>query len=212
MICISIGETSIQKCLQELDGINFAEIRMDMINPSMDDVKAIFSTHNNLIATCRPGTLDEKTRKKILISSIEYGAAFVDIEVESNDEYKKDIINKAKYYGCKVIMSFHNEEKTPNKIELEHIITCCFKSGADIAKIACKVCSNKDNARLLGLLDSDYPLIVIGMGDRGKITRIFAPMLGSLFTFASIKHGGKTGNGQLDAYTIQKLTQELKNV
>jgi 3-dehydroquinate dehydratase len=57
--------------------------------------------------------------------------------------------------------------------------------------------SDADCARLTALF-ARHPgrsLVVIGMGDHGKKTRVLFPALGSLFTFAALGRG--TAPGQL---------------
>lgn len=213
MICISIAEQTVSKCINALKGVNFAEIRLERIKerPLEEGIMKIFSGRAKLIATCRPNGLSENERKSALLQAIDAGAAYVDVEVEAPDRYKKEIVQKAKSRNCQVIISYHNHGKTPKKAELEQILNWCFESGADIAKIACKVNSNADNARLLSLLDSDKKIILIGMGEKGKITRIVAPLLGSQFTFASASAGKETAEGQIDAEKLEKLIGELKN-
>ncbi len=89
------------------------------------------------------------------------------------------------------------------------IVALCFESGGDIAKIACKVNSERDNARLLGLLDSGRDVIVIGMGEKGRITRIVAPLLGSPFTYAAPARGRETADGQPDRETMERYLRML---
>lgn len=212
MICVSIAEVTFEKCLYALKGVDFAEIRIDKMAVEVEDVKKIFNKHPKLIATCRPGRVDDKKRKELLLVAIEAGAAFVDVEVESDDEYKNTIIEKARSAGCRIIVSYHNFEKTPQRVELEHILNWCFDSGADIAKIACRVNSEKDNARLLGLLNETRSLVVAGIGDKGKISRVVAPLLGSPFTYASLIAGKETAEGQIDKETLKRIFQTLKDV
>jgi 3-dehydroquinate dehydratase-1 len=197
--------------LRELD---FAEIRMDKMDLTTEDIRKIFSQPLTLIATCRPGSLDEDTRKRFLITSIEAGATYVDIEVESDSKYKKEIVERARAKGCKVIISFHDYEKTPEAKELRYIAALCLSEGGDIAKIACKVNSERDNARLLGLLDIEgfeKRLLVLGMGEKGKIARIVAPLLGSPFTFASYIKGKETAEGQIEKDRLEKIMRLLKD-
>ena len=94
---------------------------------------------------------------------------------------------------------------------LLEIINRCFNSGADIAKIVCKVNSSKDNARLLGLLDSEKKLAVIGMGEKGKITRCLSPLLRGVFTFASISKGKETAQGQIAFSEMNEIQKVFKN-
>lgn len=211
MVCVSLAEKNTNNCLKAMRGLEFAEIRLDKMKVTDMDVETLFSQKLKLIATCRPGSYDEETRKRLLEKAIDAGAAYVDIEVEASDEFKDGILSKARAKGCKVIISYHNFERTPKKAELEHIVDWCFESGADIAKIACKVNSEQDNARLLGLLDSEKALVIVGMGKKGRITRIIAPLLGSAFTFASLSKGNETAEGQIDIARLRKKIKVLKD-
>ncbi len=211
MICISLGELSVQECLQALKRIDFAEVRIDKMALGADDIKTVFRQHPRLIATCRPGAMPEAKRISLLIEAIRAGAAYVDIELESSDITKQEIIPTAQSKGCRVVISYHNETKTPERAELEHIVDWCFESDADIAKIACRIRSEKENARLLGLLNEPRPLVVVGLGILGKISRIAAPFLGSPFTYASLKPGKETADGQIDKETLEKFYQSLEN-
>lgn len=213
MICVSIAERSAGECLKALAGLTFAEIRMDKIQLlAIKDVHDIFSVGMDLIATCRPGAFSEDERKRFLIAAIEAGASYVDIEADSDGSFKREVIERAQSRSCRVIVSFHDHEKTPEREELLGIVSLCFDSGGDIAKIACKVNSERDNARLLGLLDSGRDIIVIGMGEKGRITRIVAPLLGSPFTYAAPVRGRETAGGQLDRETMERYLRMLSGI
>lgn len=210
-ICISIGGRTAGECLKALKGQEFAEIRLDMLERATgQDVKRLFAGKLKLIATCRPGKLADGWRKELLLEAIDTGAAYVDVEVEAGDGYKKEIVAAAKAKGCAAIVSFHDHDKTPGEGELKQIVDWCFESGADIAKIACKVNTDGDNARLLGLLDDRREIIVVGMGTKGRITRIAAPLLGSPFTFASAAAGKETAEGQIDGRTLDAILRTLE--
>jgi len=47
--------------------------------------------------------------------------------------------------------------------------------------------------------------VVIGMGEKGRITRVMAPFLGAEFTFASPESGGETAPGQLSVNQLNEL-------
>ncbi|MDO8553774.1 MAG: type I 3-dehydroquinate dehydratase [Candidatus Micrarchaeota archaeon] len=211
LICVSIKENTTENVIRSLKGLELAEVRLDALKELKEgDMEKIFSQSMKLIATYRPDGKSDEFRKNILIKAIDSGAAYVDIEVESKDEYENEIVKKAKQKNCKVIVSYHNYEKTPPRGELEQIIQWCFESGADIAKIACKINSDRDNARLFGLLDSEKKIIIIGIGEKGKITRIVAPILGSQFTFSSLAVGKETADGQIEINTMKKAIAELR--
>jgi len=179
MICVSISEEIDLNILISKMNNHMAEVRMDRMDLSLMDVSRIFSMPLPLIATYRPKGNDNEMRKRYLLTAIEAGAKYVDIEFESDDMYKREIISVAKSKHCQVIISFHDYENTPSEEALKEIVSICFKAGADIAKIACKVNSPIDNGKLLGLLcinDFYGRVVVAGMGKKGNIT-VLLPML-----------------------------------
>jgi 3-dehydroquinate dehydratase type I len=209
VICVSLAEESVTDCLEALKYFECAEIRIDKIRLTLADIPVLFSLPKTLIATCRPGSYDDAYRKEMLLKAIESGAAFVDVELESGTAYREEITAKAKSSGCGVIVSFHDHAKTPARHELKGIVDSCFEAGADIAKIACMAHSERDNARLLGLLDDSRKVVVLGMGHKGRMTRIVAPLLGSPFTFASLSKGKETAAGQIDGETLAEQLRML---
>ena len=183
---------------------------MDKMQLTPNDVPGLFSRARTLIATCRPGGQSDEERKRLLMRAIASGAAFVDVEIESETVYREEIVAKARSHGCRVIVSHHNFERTPERPALEACVSACFDAGADIAKIACMVRSSGENARLLSLLDTDRKIVVVGMGERGRITRVLAPLLGSPFTYASFAEGKETADGQIDRETLQELLRMVQ--
>lgn len=211
MICLSVGETTAKSCLKSLKGVRFAEVRLDKLEEDpLEAVPAIFGSAAKLIATCRPSRLSERARAEVLLAAIRAGAAFVDVEVESLSGIGKAVVREAHRQRCPVIVSFHDEAGTPERSKLSRIIRRAFSGGADIAKIACRVRSPRDNARLLGLLDSDRPLVIIGMGPQGRACRLFAPFLGSPFTFASASSGRETAPGQIPIRELQRAVLAIQ--
>lgn len=204
-ICVSISEQTAESCMKALRGLKLAEIRLDKMKLDDEDIRMVFSTQVRLVATCRPGKIEDKLRLRLLISAINQGASFVDIELEADDSYRGELLKAARKKGCKVIVSYHNNDRTPSREELLKIVDSCFRSGGDIAKIACKANSASDNARLLGLLDENKDLVVVGMGKKGSVTRVMSTLLGSPFTYASLSLGKETASGQISAAKLKRL-------
>ena len=212
MICVSLAEMSLLECRDALKTIDFAEIRMDTMDLSVKDITSLFSSHPRLIATCRPGRFGRHERLEKLLTADGAGASDVDIELEADQEYRSKIISLARAKGSIVIISHHDFEQTPPRNILEAVVDSCFKAEADIAKIACKALSSRDSARLLGLLDDPRAIIVIGMGEEGRITRLAALLAGSPFTYASPAAGREAAPGQLDKEQLEDILRYLKNV
>ena len=197
-ICVSIAEKSVPP------DVDFAEIRLDMMDVTVEDVADIFAAPIPLIATCRPEKYDDDTRKELLITAIRHGAKFVDIEVDAEEQYRNDIIAAAKKYGTTVIISFHDEEKTPTQKTLEDIVSQCFECGADIANVACNISSRDDSEILLSLMKDDKKIISVAMGEQALSSRAEALRRGSLFTYAALAPGKETAPGQPDIKTLQR--------
>ncbi len=212
MICSALANMSFSDCLDAVKILDFAEIRFDLLDLSKEEITALFSANNNLIATCRLGKYDNSERKTLLLHAIDSGAAYVDIEVETGEAFKHDVVTAAREQHCQIIMSYHDFDRTPTQAELEHIVKWCSECKPDIIKIACMVRSARDNARLLGLLDTNRQMLVLGMGQQGKITRVVSPLLGSMWTFASYATGSETAPGQLFKDDLAQRIKEIQQL
>jgi 3-dehydroquinate dehydratase-1 len=213
MICVSLGGCAVDTCLDLLRSLDFAEIRLDMMDVSVSAVERIFSVSTPLIATCRPGRYDEETRKELLMAAIDAGARYVDLELESDRDYRQELLEYGHARKCEVIVSFHDYERTPQREQLTVLADSVFSAGADIGKIAAMAQTPSDSARLLGLLGmAEYAgrLVVVGMGEEGKITRIAAPFLGSPFAFASSSEEAKTACGQVPEEKLRRIMELIR--
>jgi 3-dehydroquinate dehydratase-1 len=212
MICVSLAELSPEECRALLKTLDFAEIRMDTMAMDGEDIRKLFSSHPRLIATFRPGKASMVERREKLIGAVTAGAAYVDIELDADQDFRSEIISEARSRGCRVILSHHDFEGTPQRDGLEAIVESCFAAGADIAKIACMAHAPRDSARLLGLLDDPRPIVVIGMGEHGRMTRPASLLAGSPFTYASPVGGKTTAPGQWDIKQLKSLLRRMTNV
>jgi len=203
-ICLSIARKGADACLEALAEADLAEIRLDLCGLDDEGIKRVFSYGKELIATFRDGSHPDEERKAALILAIGSGASMVDVELEAEPGYREEIAAAARRKGCRIIISHHDHERTPSREDLEGIVDMCIEAGADIVKIACKAQGPRDCARLLGLLETGRPMVVIGMGQAGRITRIAAPLLGAAFTFASFP-GEATAPGQMDAEETARI-------
>lgn len=209
MICVSLLKKTVDEVVEALSRLPLAEVRLEQLELTQKDVERIFHCNTKIVATNRPNGQSEQQRAQVLAWAIEAGAAYIDLEIESNTSFKTPLIEQAKAADCKVIISYHNYDSTPDAEELRRILDTCFWHGADIAKIACLVSSTAEAARIMGLGDMDRPVIPLGMGEAGKITRVAAPFVGAPFTFASM-NGEVTAPGQIDMDVLEKMYTQLK--
>lgn len=212
MICIALAEKTIDTCLEIVKQVELAEIRLDMVNYSLEDVKRLFSSGSKLVATCRPGKYTEDIQLMYLKAAVESGAAYLDIEYEAAESYKNELIKHARSHSCDVIISYHNYESTPGIIKLQKIVEDIYAMGADVAKVATMVNQTEDVAKILSLYSNGNRLVAVGMGERGKITRLLAPILGAEFTFATLEGGKETAPGQLTRDKLLEVLEMLKKL
>lgn len=210
MICVSYADldfTGLVKMLNEQKP-EIAELRLDLLNLSNDELKKILALDFRFISTCKDKNYFEK-----LSNAIEYGTDYVDIDIEMDEAHLDGLMKQLKAAKlCKLITSYHNYDKTPVIAELERVIEWCLEKKPDVIKIACMVKDLKDNARLLGLLDTTNKMIVIGMGEQGRVTRVLATKLGAFCTYVSAVKNKETALGQLSFEEIKKIMEAMSIV
>ncbi len=212
MLCVSLAHSvAFEECRAVAERSEMVELRLDSLALSPAEVKIICGL-TKVIATCRAAGGDEDRQREALLTAIRAGAQYVDIEREADESQISEIREAARLSGAKLVVSFHDFLNTPPRETLASIVNDCFRRGADIAKIACRAHSAADSARLLGLLDQLRPLVVIGMGDAGKITRIVGPLLGSLWSYAAVSEGKESAEGQLTADECGELMKRLSAI
>jgi 3-dehydroquinate dehydratase I len=212
MICVAISDKNLQNCLETLQQVEMAEIRLDLTGFDDNAIKKVFATAIPLIATCRPDNVGKEEQYRQLKIAIESGAKYVDIELETNKKQRKRIIETAQKNKCDIIISYHNFESTPGIKELNKKVSACYMFGADLAKIAVQVNSHEDNARILSLYNTKRRIVAIGMGELGKMTRVLAPLLGAEFTFAAMDSGLATAPGQIPYSILKSAVDKLKKL
>jgi 3-dehydroquinate dehydratase type I len=211
MICIAISEKDPDLCLQILDKVELAEIRIDMTGYDVETVQKVFAHPTPTVATCRADVTGPEHQLELLRTAIQAGAKYVDIEIEAGKKQIDRIAEICRKNDCKLIVSYHNYELTPALNELKKIIEDCYALGADVAKIATQVNDTKDNACLLSLYSLDKPMVILGMGEKGMFTRIAAPFMGAEFSFAAMDDGRITAPGQISYSEMKALTDKIRD-
>jgi len=151
--------------------------------------------------------IDDNLRIKILSAVIPFSDA-VDIELASVILTKK-IIPVARHLKKTVICSYHNFRRTPSLAGLNQILSRSKKTGADITKIAAFASQKDELIRLVDftIRNRNKNIVTISLGRLGTISRIFNPLVGSLFTYGYI--GKKSvAPGQI---SIGKMAEYLRD-
>jgi len=199
-----IGLQELQKL--ESRGTDILEIRVDSLDIGdkalCDYIKQLRAvTTCGLIGTVRDNARTTNRRLEIFKCIIPLVDA-IDIEIDA--DINAQVISLAQ--GKTVIVSEHDYDVMPDDIDLKRIVDTAIKQGAHIVKIAAMANSRMDVVRLLEFTQScSENLVSIAMGDEGTISRITAPLFGSLFAYGFIEDA--VAPGQLPVW---KLIEELR--
>ncbi|MGC1404793.1 MAG: type I 3-dehydroquinate dehydratase, partial [Thermodesulfobacteriota bacterium] len=120
---------------------------------------------------------------------------------------------KEKIEACrgqtKLILSYHNFERTPSPKELRKKLDDGYAAGADMVKIVSHAQEMADNLKVLGLIPyaqrKQKEIIAFCMGEKGRMSRVMAPLLGSYWTYASLNKGEESAPGQMTVKELQQM-------
>ena len=147
----------------------------------------------------------EDERIKELISLIPLADA---VDIELCAKKRDSVVNMAKYSGKTVIISTHDFQSTPGNEVMEGVIRESLDAGADIAKLAVMPNSLQDVLRLLDVtLKANGPVCTIAMGEKGKHSRVIAPVYGSVMTYGYVDT--PMAPGQLKVDELKKILKML---
>lgn len=209
-LCVSIFADNYDYCIKVVKKYKLVELRLDKGLLSNTQLFDIISSGKEIISTCRSGFIKNEYRYEILQNAINFGTNYIDIEHNFPAKYKNKLFKTALESGTKIIHSYHNFEFTPDYNELVRIGNLLLKK-ADIIKIACKIKKRRDLQNIICLYKDIKPenLIAFGLGNVGKVSRLSSLLMGSPFTYVSIKKEMETSEGQYDYKEMKEILYKL---
>jgi 3-dehydroquinate dehydratase type I len=198
MICVSIGTENYEKQLEYASKFDFVEYRIDLCKPDMLQIQQVISNSNKIILSFRDNS-DLRCIDKFDFSSV----YMIDIDYNIIDSKIDEFIVLLK---SKLILSYHL-----NYFNYNEIIKLIENDRFTVPKIK-KIAVHIDNTEELDELYSIYAkfrnknLILIGMGDLAKESRIKCLEYGAPFTYASPEVGEETADGQ---YTYEEMIRVI---
>ena len=211
MYYVCLSAEGIENATRQLDDELCAELRVDLVKPTMDEMKKFLADHKDVrfIVTCRPGVFDEETSLQYLETAAKCGAAYIDVEIERGKEVAARLKKACEGTECRLIISYHNFDCTPGEYELLSIIDQSKEWGADKVKIACNVPTPEANAALMHLYNLREDIIAFGMGRIGKVSRLASLWCGAEFTYVAADWGNATAPGQLTISEMRRAVDAL---
>ncbi len=220
-ICIPIAEKTMKDAIKAVkEAGRFAdliELRMDYLRePGLAILlqgrqKPFIVTHRRKEEGGRYW-VNERRRVGLLEEAIDLDVDFVDIEIGTERPLLHELITHKK--GTQTILSFHDFQGTPSLRELKRICDRMTRWGADIVKIVTFAKSWEDNLLILSLIPyarkRGQEIVAFCMGEKGKMSRIFAPLMGAVWTYAALNKNRTSAPGQLTVQELKKIWEELR--
>ncbi|RMG04834.1 MAG: type I 3-dehydroquinate dehydratase, partial [Nitrospirae bacterium] len=179
-----------------LHAVDLIEVRVDLLSDRSDEnlvklLEELSQKGKPLIVTVRsveegsPVNLDDAERLK-LYEAASFHATVLDTEIHADIFHEVYVIARDK--NRLLIGSYHNFDITPPEDDLIRIVERGYSYGANIVKVATRINRPEDMRTLAGLCVrfSLNGIVVVGMGEGALPSRVFFPMIGSLFSFGSI--------------------------
>ncbi|MCK4401816.1 type I 3-dehydroquinate dehydratase [bacterium] len=188
-------------------GADILELRVDMLDPCYHTGEKVSSVIRQLkkevklpvILTIRSSNeggmarITDSRRLDIFREAISE-TDLVDIEI-SSDRINSKVIELAKTRNKKVILSYHNFEKTPALSYLKNQAEKALDMGCDILKIAAMANNIEDVRRLLNFCSvwKKTKISVMSMGYLSEISRLTGFLFGSCLIYGFIDKPAVSG-------------------
>ena len=221
--CLPIIESASQKVLKQIrdhkSQFDFFEIWLDYL--SKDSAKNLIEELNqdltkNYIYLFRRQNLEtpklDRSSQQELMHLISSRNSFIDLDIGTQtlelESFRKLSIK------THLITSFHDYHATPETNELKKIHHKMLEHSPAIVKFSCFCNTSIDAVNLLHfglwLKELNNKYIVLGMGEEGKVTRVFNTLWGNAFIFAPLELTQSSAPGQLTRFQLEKIFTELK--
>ncbi len=206
-LSLAMSAPDTRACLEVLRSyaglVGSAEVRVDQMQ-SCDLPLLIAESPLPLVITCRPvregGAFrgPEEERLALLRRAMELGCAYVDVEWDSVAE-----LGRPRGSATRLIVSRHWFDRTPPDLPA---LAEELRPLADVVKLVGTVRAPADLLPVLELLGGARgPVIAIGMGAQGALTRVAAPCFpAALLTYGAAQGIAATAPGQL---TIEAMRE-----
>ncbi len=216
--CLPVIKNAKKEVLKSLKikGYDFYEIWLDYIK-DLDDkfLVEINKIHSGrLIFLFRRRNLENiklpLEKRQHIINTLSTLKVYLDLDFLSQYE---ELEYLKKHPKIKLILSYHNYKETPKPDYLWSLVSKMKKYNPYILKIATFCQKETDGLSLLNfqikLKNEKLRYIVLGMGKKGLITKIFGAIWGNEFNFTPLDLKDKSAEGQLTKKQMENILREV---
>jgi 3-dehydroquinate dehydratase type I len=223
VICIPIAAAETVQAIEKMERAaplaDLVELRIDRM-PNAEMKRLLAARRIPVIVTNRSrqegggfaGT--EEERVALLTEAVRLGADYVDIEAATDPALKAKLITALAGGATRLIISWHDFSGTPPTKFLEGKLAACMADSPAIVKIVTHAGAAADCLRLLELIPEalrrGQAIAAFCMGEKGKISRIMAPLLGSAISYASLEPEEASAPGQLTIHELREINRIME--
>jgi 3-dehydroquinate dehydratase I len=175
---------------------SFEDLSRESVQAAARELRTILSVEP-IIFTLRAreeggaAPIPADARSAVILDAVGTGLVdLIDVELFNGPSFIGPLLEASRPGGVRVILSFHDFQRTPEDDVLQATVGEMARLGADIAKVACMP---QDPGDVLRLLHATYrarlafpslPLITMSMGRLGLASRVAGFLFGSDMSFA----------------------------
>jgi 3-dehydroquinate dehydratase type I len=223
VICIPIVAATTDAAVERLERAaplaDCVELRIDRI-PGADLERLLGARRCPVIVTNRSrqeggGFAGAETERiAALIRAARLGADYVDCEEATDPALKTKLRSALAGGSARLISSWHDFSGTPAAEFLQERLKACMADAPTIVKIVTHAGAAADCLRVMELipraLQKGQAITAFCMGEKGKISRIMAPLLGSAITYASLDREEASAPGQPTIDELKTINQIME--
>lgn len=147
-----------------------------------------------------------------IINTLKKSSLWLDLDITQREE----ILHATKIkLNDRLIISFHDYANTPEDIYLEKIVDKIIKFNPEIIKISTMCNKESDVLRLLkfkkSFMEKDRKHIVLGMGEKGIVTRIFGALWSNELIFIPETLDEQSASGQINRKEFDKIMEKIQS-
>ena len=216
-ICVSIQARTTQQTVEDVKHVgveaNIIEIRMDYRYEPLDLAGIVEASKVPLIGTNRRpdqgGKAKEPEKERVQLLREAVKADFTYIDLASTTENLEKLVAELKKDRAIVIASYHDFKNPLDTARIEEKYAELKKTGCDVIKIIGWTDSIQDNLPYIKFNNEHPGNVSFGMGEKGVTSRIFAPLSGALFTYASLEGGKELAPGQVPLTHLREIYRRI---